>query len=319
MTYRRLPPLTAIRSFEAAARHASVSRAAAELGVTPGAVSRQIRTLEDTLSLSLFQRTPTGMSLTPAGEALRDAAQEALDRIAKGVMEAGRVAAGRRPLSVGAYALFASRWLIPRWGRLREKHPGLDFDLTTEADPLRLLPGRFDAVVAVADGTPRPGLVIRPLVPIETVPVCAPGLANAGGFDWTGKRLLHSRQRPHDWARWLAAAGVTGPDPTAGPSFESIGLAIDAAAEGLGVALAIKALLAPDLLAGRVVVPVPFARRSSRSFVLMYEAARATDPSIRAFETWLVEEAAVTADESLTASRRSDPARIPAASPRSSR
>jgi DNA-binding transcriptional LysR family regulator len=116
MTYRRLPSLLALRSFEAAARHRSVSRAAAELHVTPGAVSRQLRALEEELRQSLFLRTPTGLVPTSAGETLFAAARDALDRLAEGVVQA-TTPATRRALTVGAYALFASRWLIPRCSR----------------------------------------------------------------------------------------------------------------------------------------------------------------------------------------------------------
>ncbi|PWC28673.1 LysR substrate-binding domain-containing protein [Teichococcus aestuarii] len=290
MTYRRLPSLSALRCFEAAARHGSLSRAAAELHVTPGAVSRQVRALEEELRVALFLRGPGGVTPTPAGETLFAAARAGLDRLAEGVAQA-TAPAPRQALTVGAYALFASRWLIPRWPRLQARHPGLDITLVTTADPLALSPGRFDAVIAVAGPAARPGLLVQPLVPIETVPVCAPALAGPQGFRWEGKPLLHSRQRPRDWARWLAAAGVEGPDPRQGAAFESIGLAIDAAASGLGVALAIRALIGPDLEAGRVVVPVPFARRSAHGFVLLCEAARAAEAGLAAFRHWLAEEA----------------------------
>ncbi len=292
MTYRRLPSLSALRCFEAAARHRGVSRAAAELHVTPGAVSRQLRALEGELRLQLFQRTPTGLVPTAAGETLFAAARDALDRLAEGVV-AATTPTTRRVLTVGSYALFASRWLLPRLGRLRARHPGLDVTLITSSDPLELVPGRFDGVIAVAGDEPRPGLAVLPLVPIATVPVCAPCMAGPGRFSWAGQHLLHSRQRPRDWERWLAAAGVAEVDPRSGTAFESIGLAIDAAAGGLGVALAIRALIEPDLSAGRVVMPVAFERRSSRGFVLMHEAARSSDPALSAFRAWLVDEAAV--------------------------
>lgn len=291
MTYRRLPSLNALRAFEAAARHRSVTRAADELGVTPGAVSRQVRALEEDLGLMLFSRGPAGLMPTAAGRVLQQSCGAALDRMQAGVTKAQEAA---KPLfvSVGAYALFASRWLIPRWGRLRERQPGLEIALTTSADPLELLPGTFDAVIAVAEDRPRPGFWTQELLPIEMVPVCAPALIGPRPFHWEGQTLLHSRQRPRDWSRWLAAQGVTGVDAEAGPSFESISLAVDAASEGLGVALAIKGLIGADLAAGRVAVPVAGVRRSSRSFMLMVEAARREEPALRRLCDWLVEEAA---------------------------
>ncbi len=294
MTYRRLPPLNAVRAFEATARHLSVTRAAGELGVTPGAVSRQVRELEHHLRFALFHRGAAGLSLTAGGEALFAAAREALDRLAEGALLAGRSARAPRRLRVGAYSLFASRWLIPRWKRLRERHPELEVELVTTSDALELAPQRFDAVIAVADARPRPGLAMVPVLPIGMVPVCAPALLARGGraFDLRGQRLLHSRQRPRDWRRWLEAAGIEGVDPEAGSVFESIGVALDAAAEGLGVALAIEALIGPDLASGRVVVPMPFCRPTSRCFVLMHDAMRAEDAALVAFRDWLRAEAA---------------------------
>ncbi|MFH5926363.1 LysR substrate-binding domain-containing protein [Roseomonas xinghualingensis] len=291
MTYRRLPSLVGLRSFEAAARHRSVTRAAGELAVTPGAVSRAVRALEEELGTALFTRGTAGLALTPAGEALFRAARDGLDRIAAGLV-AMRHAAPRRRLRIGAYTLFASRWLIPRWNRLRERHPDLEIDLQTSADPLELVPGAFDAVIAVADSRPRPGLTMVPLVPIEMMPVCAPRLIGPDGFDWRKQPLLHSRQRPDDWARWLSAAGIRGVNPKSGPSFESIALALDAAAEGLGVALAIRALVGPDLAAGRVVAPHPFIRPTTRCFTLLHDVEREGDPALAALRNWLAEEAA---------------------------
>jgi DNA-binding transcriptional LysR family regulator len=290
MSYRRLPSLAALRSFEAAARHRSVTRAADELAVTPGAVSRGVRQLEEELGAILFLRSATGLSLTPAGETLFAATREGLDRIAAGVSGV-RHAAPRR-VTVGVYSLFASRWLIPRWHRLRERRPELEIDLQTCADPLALVPGSYDVAIAVTDGRPRPGLTMQRLVPIEMMPVCSPAMADH--FDWGQVTLLHSRQRPEDWARWLAAAGIAGVAPRTGMFFESIALAVDAAAEGLGVALAIRALVGADLDARRVVVPHPLVRPTTRAFTLLHETSRYAEPALMALREWLLEEATTT-------------------------
>jgi LysR family glycine cleavage system transcriptional activator len=290
---RNLPPLNAVRAFEAAARHASVSRAAAELGVTPGAVSRQVLALERHLGRTLFRRAAAGLALTEAGETLFAAVAPALERIATAAGAVGRPAGqpAAQALSVGAYTLFASRWLIPRWQGFLARHPGIGIALSTSDHAADLLPERFDAVIAVGDGRAPPGLRAQLLLPIETVPVCSPKLLKDGAFDLSRERLLHSRQRPQDWRRWLAHAGMTGIDADAGLHFESIGLAIEAAAEGQGVALGIRALMERDLAAGRVVIPLPVARPTRRSFVLLHETAR-EGPALRAFAAWLGEEAA---------------------------
>ena len=289
MTYRRLPSLAARRSFVAAARHPSVTRATGELAVTPGAVSRGVRALEEELGTTLLIRGPAGLALTPTGEALFAATRDGLDRIAAG-LAAMRHAAPRRRLRVGAYTFFASRWLIPRWNRLRERRPELEIELQTSADPLELVPGTSDAATAVVDSRPRTGPTMLPLMPIEMMPVCAARLAQ--DFDWSRVTLLHSRQRPHDWARWLSAAGLAGADPGKGPSFESIALALDAAAEGLGVALVIRALVGTDLAAGRVVAPHPFVRPTARSFAPLHDAEKEEDARLTALRQWLSDEAA---------------------------
>ena len=290
MATRPLPSLTALKAFEAAAAHSSVTRAAEALGVTPGAVSQQIRELERDLAVALFTRTPNGLVLTTAGEVLFAAARDGLDRIAAGVRQVRRTMA--RPLAVGAYTHFASGWLIPRWGHFLDRHPGIAIELTTTAQVEELSLDRFDAVIGVGPAAPdetAADLVITPLLPIELVPVCAPALAGPG-FDLARHRLLHSRLRPDDWRRYLDAVGLAGIDPTAGLMFESIALAIDAAAEGLGVALAIRCLIDRDLALGRVVMPLDQVRRSRRAFALMHRPALGRDPAIVALRRWLIDE-----------------------------
>lgn len=285
MSWRRLPPLHAIRAFEAAARHGSVTRAAEELGVTPGAVSRHVRTLEEQLGKPLFLRRPTGLVLTTAGEGLADAARDGLDRIADAA--SGVKLRRLRRLSVGVYGFFASRLLLPLWPELRAAHPDLEVDLHTSLNPLDLLPGRYDAVIAVSDAEPRAGLVTHPLMPIATVPVCAPRWLKRGPVDFAAVPLLHARPRPDDWRRWLDHAGLGNVAAQGGSSFESIGLAIEAAAVGLGFAMAIKALLAPDLARRRIVIAHKTVRPTRRHFVLQHEARLADDPALAAFSGFL--------------------------------
>ena len=289
MTHRTLPPLHAVRAFEAAARHLSMTRAAAELNVTPGAISRQIRDLELRLRTDLFVRGPTGLALTSAGIALFDAAKAALDTLAAGIARAQK-APERQVVKLGAYAVFASRWLIPRLARFYARHPDVDVEIVTIADPLELPPYRCDAVVTVHDGRAMPGFDVVPLVAIEAVPVCAPRLIGPEPFDLRHHRLLHIRLRPDDWRRWLPLAGIDDVDPESGLFFESMALAMDAAAEGLGVALAIRALAETDLAQGRLAIPIPVARRSSRLFALMHDTARSREPGIAALRAWLQDE-----------------------------
>ena len=171
MPGRRLPPLHAIRAFEAAARHGSMTGAAGELNVTPGAISRHVRALEALMETPLFLRRATGLELTLAGETLARSVGEALDRIAEAA--SGARLRRYRPLSIGVYGYFASRFLLPRWQDLMQACPHLEVDLHTSLNPLELLPEHYDAVIAVSDGMPRAGLASHRLLPIATVPVCA--------------------------------------------------------------------------------------------------------------------------------------------------
>ena len=285
MSWRRLPPLHAIRAFEAAARHLSMTRAAEELGLTPGAVSRHVRALETQLGKPLFLRRATGLVLTTAGAALAEATREGLDRIADAV--SGVKLRRLRRLSVGVYGFFASRLLLPLWPELRAAHRELEIDLHTSTNPLDLLPSRYDAVIAVSDAAPRAGLVTHPLVAIATVPVCAPRWLKRGPPDFAAVPLLHARPRPDDWRRWLDHAGFGAVSTQGGSSFESIGLAIEAAAAGLGLAMAIEALLAPDLARRKIVVAHPTVRPTRRHFVLQYEARLADDPALTVFSEFL--------------------------------
>jgi LysR family transcriptional regulator, glycine cleavage system transcriptional activator len=283
MPARRLPPLNAVRAFEAAARHLSMTRAAEELTVTPGAVSRQVRELEEQLDVTLFVRRATGLELTAAGERLAGSASDALDRLA----EATRGARLRqhRHLAIGVYSLLASRLILPIWNDLGR--PDIPVTLHTSSNPLDLLPGQFDAVIAVSDTAERSGLIQRALLPIATVPVCAPTLLAGGPPDFSRLPLLHSRPRPDDWRRWLDHAGFASVPVRGGSSFEGISLTLEAAAAGLGVAIAIDALLAPDLARGDIVVAHPVRRPTRRRFVLAYETRLASDPSLIMFADFL--------------------------------
>ena len=285
MASRRLPPLHAVRAFEAAARHLSITRAADELNVTVGAVSRHVRALEARMGTALFLRGSRGLVLTSAGKTFAESAREALDRIADAA-DGLRLRRFRR-LSVGVYGFFVSRFLLPIWPTLNAAYPELEIDLHTSSNPLDLLPGRFDAVIAVSDGQPRAGLVTHSVMPIATVPVCAPAFMKNGVVDFASVPLLHARPRPDDWRRWLDHAEFTDVPVQGGSSFESLSLTIEAAAAGMGAAIAIDGLLAPDLQRGDLVKAHPTIRPTRRQFVLEYEQRMADDPAVTAFVAWL--------------------------------
>ena len=285
MPSRRLPPLHAVRAFEAAARHLSISHAAAELNVTPGAVSRHVRALEADLGALLFVRRATGLELTPVGRALADGAREALDRLEEATTGV-RLRQYRR-LSIGVYGHFLSRALLPVLPQLRRDLPELEIDLHAGTNPLDMLPGRFDAVIAVSGGGRQSGLVVRPLMPIVTVAVAAPQRLRQGAIDFARVPLLHTRARPEDWRRWLDNAGLHAVPVRGGSTFESASQTIEAAAADLGLAIAIEGLLGPDLASGQIAIAHPARRPTRRLFTLQYETRLAEDPSLAAFADWL--------------------------------
>ncbi|TCH98338.1 LysR family transcriptional regulator [Roseococcus sp. SYP-B2431] len=288
MPGRSLPSLYAVRAFEAAARHLSMTHAASELHVTPGAVSRLVRRLEADLSAVLFIRRATGLELTPVGRTMAEGAREALDRVAEAAT--GVRLRHHRRLAIGVYSHFLSRVLLPLLPRLRAVHPDLDVDVHASTSPLDLLPGRFDAAIVVAGARKQMGLVMRPLMPITTVPVAAPRRLKDGPIDFARVTLLHTRARPEDWRRWLDHAGLGAIPVRGGSTFDGVSLALEAAAADLGLAIAIEGLLGPDLAAGRLAIAHPARRPTHRNFVLQYDARLAEDPSLAIFADWLCEQ-----------------------------
>lgn len=291
----RLPPLNALRAFDAAARQLSFARAAGELSVTPGAVSRQIQALELALGTALFTRGNRVVALTARGRDYAREVREALDRLA---LATDRVRGGDRrgPLAICAHPTFAMRWLMPRWRRFHDRHPEIDLQLTTSLSPVDFTRDRFDAAVRVGDGTWPDCGAIR-LAAVELFPVCSPTLATARRplrrlEDLKQHLLIHSVPRPQDWPRWLAAAGAAGIDATRGTRFESLNLAFQAAIESVGVAMGIGCLVAEDLAQGRLVRPLEFTRHSKREFHLVFPARHGDDPRLAAFREFLAEESA---------------------------
>ncbi len=285
MPARRLPSLHAVRAFEATARHMSMTLAARELAVTPGAVSRLVRMLEEELKARLFVRKAGGLELTPVGRALADGAREALDRLHEATT--GLRLRRHRRLSIGVYGHFLSRALLPRLHNLSQSLPALEVDVHTSTNALDLLPTRFDAVVAVSGLGPQAGLEVRPLMPITTVVVVAPRRLQGGPLDFTQIPMLHTRPRSEDWRRWLDFAGLKTIAVRGGSSFESASQTLEAAAADLGAAIAIEGLLQPDLASGRLAIAHPARRPTTRYFTLQYEARLAADPSLTAFADWL--------------------------------
>ena len=290
MLPKKLPPLNAVRAFECAGRHLSFLRAAEELGVTPGAVSRQIKTLEEHLRLALFERRHRNVALTRSGADYHREIRAALERIAA-ASEAASAPDRRATVSICSHPTLAIRWLVPLWGRFYDRHPEIDLQLTTSLATVDFDREPFDACVRVGDGR-WPGCRSMRLTEVDLFPVCSPALSRQlrTPADLTGAVLLHSAPRPADWPRWLDEIGEQAVDASRGPAFESLNLAFQAAIEGVGVAMGIGALVADDLASGRLVAPFGHVRRSKSPFWLVWPERNEQNPRLRAFINWLAAE-----------------------------
>ncbi len=286
------PPLNALRTFACAGRHLSFVHAAEELNVTPGAVSRQVKALEEWLGAPLFRRRHKQVLLTPLGRNYLQAVSEPLERIASATERARQMDA-ERPIAISCYPTFALRWLVPRWGQFYDRHPDIDVQLTTTLQPVDFSRGDVDAAILVGEGPESwPGLEAVKLVDVDLLPVCSPRLCTGPDalrdpVDLSRFTLLHGTPRREDWQRWLRHAGISGIDADGGVTFDSLNLSIQAAVEGLGVAIAVDALVKDDLAAGRLVQPFGPVRRSGRPFFVVYPHDRLRNRRLRVFIEWL--------------------------------
>ena len=295
---RRLPPLNALRAFEAAARHLNFSRAADELSVTPGAVSQQIQNLEDYVGAALFKRTPRGLLLTDAAQTALPALREAFDRLAEAASLLTAAVDGRR-LTLTAPPSFAAKWLVPRLGAFEQAHPQVDVWLSAGMELIDLGAGEVD--VAIRYGAGRyPGLEVRRLISETVIPVISPDLIKEQPLDrpedLKNHVLLHDGSPDlddscPDWPMWLAARGVRGVDGLRGPRFNQSSLVIEAAANGRGVALAKRTLAQADLESGRLVAPLQIATAVDFAYYLVHPKAKGRLPQVKAFINWIEAEA----------------------------
>ena len=294
---RRLPSLNALRAFEAAARHLSFTRAADELAVTQGAVSHQVKALEQQLGLPLFHRQNQGLTLTSAGQAYLPVVRDAFDRLAAGTEQLLAAEQSRR-LTISVSPNFAAKWLVPRIGQFVEQHP--DIDLRINAALHHVDFAREDVDMAVRHGEGHwPELHVVRLCREELFPACSPKLLEGPRplrtpTDLRHHTLLHLDDR-RDWQKWLDAAGVEGVDLSRGVVFNQASMAIRAAVDGQGIALARTALAALLLLEGRLVRPFPLALQVRYAYYIVCPKATAERPKIRLMRDWLLAEAA--ADE----------------------
>jgi LysR family transcriptional regulator, glycine cleavage system transcriptional activator len=289
----RLPPLNALKAFEAAARHEIFTRAAEELCVTQGAVSHQVKALEAELALKLFNRERQRLIITEAGKDYLTVVRDALDRIAVGTERLlQRQNAG--VLTVSTSPDFAAKWLVHRLGHFADAHPGIDLRVSATLHHVDFAREEVDLAVRHGEGS-WPGLDTVRLSAEQLFAVCSPKLISGRRrlnkpADILNFPLLHLDSRA-DWTNWLQAAGLDGADVMHGPVLNRASMVIDAAINGQGIALARTTLAAWDIINGRLVRPFSESLRLSKTYWIVCPKATATVPKIVTFRDWLLAEA----------------------------
>jgi LysR family glycine cleavage system transcriptional activator len=314
VTAPRLPPLNALRAFEAVARHRSFRKAAAELFVTPAAVTHQIKALEEQLGVSLFRRLPRRVELTPVAVAVLPLFQRAFELLARGVSEL-RGFEQTPHLTVRATPTFASRWIMPRMHSFLAAHQGIDVRVLGSGRPPAAKPASDsssdgesatvpDIDIRFSNGRPE-GDEVDLLFTVDIVPMCHPRLLKGGPAleqpdDLRHFPLLHGDSDIEDrtrsaWGLWLRQAGVRVVDPRRGLQFDHSTLALDAAADGLGVTLATPLFASAELERGDVVVALPLSITLDKAYYAITRPASLNRAEVAAFRQWLLQEAALDA------------------------
>ena len=291
---RQLPPMSTLRSFEAAARHLSFTRAAAELLVTHGAVSRAIRTLEDRLQVKLFKRNIRAVVLTQAGASYFVVVRDLLDRLSVAtVILMDQQTSG--VINVSTIDSFGAKWLVPRLFRFSQKHRDIDVRLSSSSQLANFESDGIDIVIRFGRGN-YPGLQSELLVQENLTPVCSPNLM-AGPHpprtlaDLKHHTLIHD-EFPIDWVGWLKFAGAPEIDARRGIRFQNSVHAVQAAVQGDGIVLGRSALVSDDLKAGRLIQPFNVVLPVDLAYYVVYPPTSITRPKVKAFRDWLFEEAA---------------------------
>jgi len=289
---RKLPPLNGLRLFEAAARHRSFKLAAAELHVTPSAVSHAVQALEEWLGTELFHRGTRGLTLTPAGSQYAAAVSQALTLLQSATERlVGRRATGT--LSVSSAPTFAARWLLPRLPRFAEQYPDIQVSIDTSYRQVELPLDGIDLAIRMAREPKSSGTWTR-LVEESLVPVCSPAVRMKLGDGtpdvFAGMPLIHITTVSEEWTEWFRSAGIAPPEFGRGLRVDTIQMSMEAAAQGLGIALGRKPLVDDDLAQGRLVEAGGPVIPGKISYWLVGAESTFERPEIRLFRTWLLSE-----------------------------
>lgn len=290
MSQRWLPSLSALRAFEAAARHESAKQAAEELSVTATAISHQIRALEESLGVALFLRKPRQLELTAQGRELQQTLESAFDSISATAMRLSALPC-RQAITLSTTPAVAVRWLLSWVCLLRESHPDIDLRIHASHEPVALDGVTADIAIRYGDGR-WPGLVAEKLFDNTFIPTCSPRLGLQDAAELPRHTLIHFRNQavvssPLDWALWQKQAKVPGLDVSAGLVFSDETHAVSAAIGGQGVALMSRQLIEDELREGRLVQPFG-PEVEGKPFFLVYPESRRDDPAIRAVRDWVM-------------------------------
>ncbi|GLS03110.1 DNA-binding transcriptional activator GcvA [Chitiniphilus shinanonensis] len=288
-----LPPLNALRAFEAAARLESFSAAAAELFVTHGAISKQIRQLEDWLGVKLFERKGGRVRLTDTGWRYLVQVQDGLDLIANATAQLRQPSRQRR-LTINSTPTLAMHWLLPRLAQFQAAHADVELRLMTSDRDIGRLDAPFDVAIRRGPGD-WPGHVSKPFLDEWELPLCSPRLLERlplrDAADLAAHTLLQADTRPSAWQRWLTLAGVPELKPAATQQFDHFYLALQAAMDGLGVTLGPLPMMQAEIEAGRLVAPLPAPVAPVRGYCWIAARGAMNDPVVAAFCQWLEDSA----------------------------
>jgi len=292
MNRRFLPSMNALNAFEAVARLGRFTLAADELGLTQGAVSRQILALEAALDLKLFERGRDGARLTEAGAAYAAEIGPALRRISNATLNMITTKGHGGTIVLGILPTLGTRWLVPRLPRFFELHPDIGINFMTRLESRDLVQDGLDAAILIGTGA-WPNCRAEHLMDETLLPVCSPNFLASARIteprDLTRFQLLHLRSRPNGWRRWLAANGVDQPD-VAGMSFEQFSMVSQAAMADMGIAVLPDFLIGEELASGRLVPVFERTVRSDMAYYFVYPQANADNPAVAALSAWLADE-----------------------------
>ncbi|MFM0645938.1 LysR substrate-binding domain-containing protein [Paraburkholderia bryophila] len=290
---RKIPSNSALLAFEAAARHGSFARAAEELALTEGAISRQIGRLEVFLGVALFERVGNRVRLAPNGTRYAVQVRETLDRLERDSLYLMGQSSDGASIDIAAIPTFATRWLIPRLKRFQSQHPNITVHIAERMEPFILAGSGFDAAIHF-EHPAWAGMRLHPLLEEVLVPVCSPALLADADANVSLDELprLHRRQNPDAWQLYAEEVGIVLTNSAVGARYDLHSMLIEAALAGLGVALVPRLYIGAELEQGRLVAPWPESKTIAKNFCLVLpEAIELSEEPLQVFAKWILHEA----------------------------